>query len=270
MVEQWKVIAYVLANMTESGGSVPAREIYSHPIMQGWYAQSDSSPTSHIPQIDRRLQERTSRESTTVGSEPRREPFLFDKTPDANWYLTPNGWDYVLDEIIPNLGSDIEQKYGSSKKILQDPELLGSLVSNESDVVKLNYHLVSRTIKQRRGQPDFRRRLLSAYGGVCSVTGSNATEALEAAHITPVAHNGSMAISNGILMRADVHTLFDLGLLTINPKTMRVELSESLRNTDYAYLHDKKINLPKLESNFPSGGGLSIHYTKSKVHNVYR
>ena len=270
MVVQWKVIAYVLADMTESNDSVPAREIYSHPIMQGWYAQSDSSPTSHIPQIDRRLQERTSRESTTVGSEPRREPFLFDKTPDANWYLTPNGWNYVFDEIIPSLGPEIEQKYGSSEKLSQDPKLLGSLVSNESDDSALNYHLVSRIIKQRRGQPDFRRKLLSAYGGVCSVTGSNATEALEAAHITPVAHNGTMAISNGILMRADVHTLFDLGLLTVNPENMRVELSESLRDTDYAYLHDKKINLPILESNLPSVGELSIHYTKSKAKNVYR
>ena len=119
MVEQWKVIAYVLANMTESGGSVPAREIYSHPIMQGWYAQSDSSPTSHIPQIDG-IAGKDIKRSTTVGSEPRKG-ILFDKTPDANWYLTPNGWDYVLDEIIPQLGSDIEQKYGSSKKILQDP-----------------------------------------------------------------------------------------------------------------------------------------------------
>ena len=270
MVVQWKVIAYVLADMTENDDSVPAREIYSHPIMQSWYAKSDSSPTSHIPQIDRRLQERTSRNSTTVGSEPRREPFLFDKTSDAKWYLTQDGWKYVIDEIIPKLGSEIEEKYGLSEKLSQDPTLPDLFAFNESDESGLNYHLVSRIIKQRRGQPDFRRKLLSAYGGVCSVTGSNATEALEAAHITPVAQRGSMAISNGILMRADVHTLFDLGLLTINPDTMRVELSESLRDTDYAYLHDKKITLPKLELNSPSSSELSNHYSKSKARNVYR
>ena len=68
-------------------------------------------------------------------------------------------------------------------------------VSNESDVVKLNYHLVSRTIKQRY------RASLEEGGSFYNplMTGScswfpNATEALEAAHITPVAHNGSMAI----------------------------------------------------------------------------
>ena len=98
----------------------------------------------------------------------------------------------------------IEEKYGLSEKLSQDLTLPDLFAFNESDESGLNYHLVSRIIKQRRGQPDFRRKLLSAYGGVCSVTGSNATEALEAAHITPVAQRGSMAISNGILMICDV------------------------------------------------------------------
>ena len=144
--------------------------------------------------------------------------------------------------------------------------MLGSLVSNESDVVKLSPCFKNYKTKARAA--DFRRATFRLRR--CCWSSSNATEALEAAHITPVAHNGTMAISNGILMRADVHTLFDLGLLTVNPETMRVELSESLRDTDYAYLHDKKINLPTLESNLPSVDELSIHYTKSKANNVYR
>ena len=56
-VKQWVVIAYILGDITAEGESVTDREIYSHPIMQGWYAQGQSSPPSHIRQINRRLQE---------------------------------------------------------------------------------------------------------------------------------------------------------------------------------------------------------------------
>lgn len=66
---------------------------------------------------------------------------------------------------------------------------------------------VLRKIYLRRGQPAFRQRLLAAYDGRCVVTGCNVVEALEAAHITPYSADGEYATSNGMLMRADIHTL---------------------------------------------------------------
>jgi hypothetical protein len=264
MVYQWKVIAFVLADMTEEGDSVPAREIYSHPIIQSWYAQSNSAPTSHIAQIDRRLQEKTSLASKTVGSQPRREPFLFDKTNDAKWYLTPEGRAYVLKEIIPIDGAEIEARYGQSER------LIVKLTENsDSPPTESGYTMAIRAIKQRRGQPEFRRKLISAYQGCCSFTGSNATEALEAAHIIPVVDDGDNEVNNGILLRADVHTLFDLGMVTVNPESMRIELSEILRDTDYAYLHHKKMVLPGEEFQHPLSLYLTMHYSKSRSKNVY-
>ncbi len=62
-------------------------------------------------------------------------------------------------------------------------------------------------IQSRRGQPEFRQRLLAAYEGRCAITGCNVAEALEAAHIVPYAADGTYATSNSLLMRADIHTL---------------------------------------------------------------
>jgi putative restriction endonuclease len=68
-----------------------------------------------------------------------------------------------------------------------------------------------RCIAARRGQAAFRAALIDAYGGRCSITGCDAVEALEAAHISPYKGDHTNDVTNGLLLRADLHTLFDLG-----------------------------------------------------------
>lgn len=75
---------------------------------------------------------------------------------------------------------------------------------------------VSRSVALRRGQPKFRKKLLSAYRHTCAVSGTSFSPILEAAHIVPYMGEKTNHITNGILLRADVHTLFDIGLLGIN------------------------------------------------------
>lgn len=55
--------------------------------------------------------------------------------------------------------------------------------------------------------------VLDAYGGQCAITGSDAGPALEAAHPRPYRGVDSNVISDGLPLRGDIHTLFDLGLL---------------------------------------------------------
>jgi hypothetical protein len=74
-----------------------------------------------------------------------------------------------------------------------------------------------RTIVQRRGQPQFRQKLITAYAGRCAMTGCAVPDILEAAHIKPYMGDHSNHVTNGLLLRADVHTLFDLGLVRIHP-----------------------------------------------------
>lgn len=88
----------------------------------------------------------------------------------------------------------------------------------------------------RPGQSDFRRALISR-DGVCALTGFSVLHSLEAAHVMPVRADGLDTVSNGILLRADLHKLFDANLLAINPADGTVWLHSSCE-TDYKALLD--------------------------------
>ena len=118
---------------------------------------------------------------------------------------------------------------------------------------------VLRAIKERRGQDAFRQRLLSIYGGRCVISGCDVVEALEAAHIVPHASNGSYGSTNGLLMRADIHTLFDLHLISLCPDTLAVKVNPRLRPA-YTEFESKLLPLPATMDDHPDRSGLAQHY----------
>jgi hypothetical protein len=102
----------------------------------------------------------------------------------------------------------------------------------------------TRQIVARRGQPKFRAGLLEAYHGRCAITGSDTQAVLEAAHIRPYRGPESNVLTNGLLLRADVHTLFDLAQLGIEPSSHTVRLAMSLKGSSYDYLDGTQLSLP--------------------------
>lgn len=97
---------------------------------------------------------------------------------------------------------------------------------------------VMRLIEQRANQGRFRDAIIARDGRRCVVTGSRVPEVLEAAHLIPYASGDPQRDdpSNGILLKADIHLLFDRGLMAINPDTMTLSLSPRLQNTRYSGL----------------------------------
>lgn len=89
------------------------------------------------------------------------------------------------------------------------------------------------SVVRRRGQSKFRAGLLRAYGGKCAITGCVVEAILEAAHVTPYLGPDTNALSNGILLRADLHTLWDLGLIAIEPISKTMWVSPSLVGSEY-------------------------------------
>ncbi len=77
-------------------------------------------------------------------------------------------------------------------------------------------------------QARFREKLLDAYGARCAITGTAVASTLQAAHIVPYRGPQTNAVGNGILLRADIHNLFDMGLIQIEPTTYKIRLSEEL------------------------------------------
>lgn len=117
------------------------------------------------------------------------------------------------------------------------------------------------SIAVRRGQLRFRNALLARYQNRCVVTGTGYTSVLEAAHIIPFAENGSNKTSNGLLLRSDIHVLFDLLELSIDPQLRLVYCTPLLRQSaEYAVLHEKVVpNIPA-----DTAKALTVHYEKTK------
>lgn len=114
-------------------------------------------------------------------------------------------------------------------------------------------------IVRRRGQPQFRQALLLAYGGRCAISECDAPAALEAAHIHPYRGPDTNHVANGLLLRADLHTLFDLGLIAVDSKTMNVLLASSIAETSYGALADARMRLPEQPAWHPSRDALDAH-----------
>lgn len=108
------------------------------------------------------------------------------------------------------------------------------------------------SILRRQGQTKFRQILLEAYEYRCAITDFDAEAALEAAHIIPYTETENNDPSNGLLLRADLHTLFDLNLIAIHPETMEVSLCTALQETEYRVIHGKQIRIPRNEVLRPS------------------
>ena len=119
---------------------------------------------------------------------------------------------------------------------------------------------ITASIVQRQGQAGFRRKLLIAYGGRCPITDCDVESAIEAAHIIPYQGTQTNHLTNGLPLRADIHTLFDLHLLSIRPDTNAVVIAPELVGTCYQYLADRKLTLPQDQKTVPNQNALSKHH----------
>lgn len=113
----------------------------------------------------------------------------------------------------------------------------------------------------RPGQKRFREQVLNAYSFVCSATGCSVKEALDAAHIHPYLGSATNHLCNGILLRADIHKLFD-GFLVAIDESYNLRVSHTIRDTEYGSLHERRINLPHEERGQPSKKALDLHYAE--------
>lgn len=96
----------------------------------------------------------------------------------------------------------------------------------------------SATVRVRVGQAAFRSHLLSTLGATCALTGPAPAGALEGAHLYSYAVSGVHHEHGGLLLRRDIHRLFDEGLLAVEPRTLTIDVAERLRAyPQYASLH---------------------------------
>jgi predicted restriction endonuclease len=92
-------------------------------------------------------------------------------------------------------------------------------------------------------------------------------QVLDAAHIVPYRGPETNHVTNGILLRTDLHTLFDLRLLSVNPESLKVEVSLKLRDSPYGKFHDRKLRLPAQKDCRPNKEALEQHRREAEVDN---
>lgn len=118
-------------------------------------------------------------------------------------------------------------------------------------------------IRPRLGQGAFRLAVTDAYKRECAITGGRVLPALEAAHIQSYSSGGEHEVSNGLLLRRDIHSVFDAGYLTLD-ENLRVVVSDRVRTefnngNEYRRLHGSKLRLPPNPKLQPDPARLKWH-----------
>lgn len=194
-------------------------------------------------------------------------PFFFSR---EQWIADPSGWagNIVRGKMYESNSSDGAAIWTALEHILSmkcyatfDGESLPIAAGNRVMEQYGNPVLV----KPRLGQSSFRVLVTDAYKRRCAITGENTLVALEAAHIVPYSKDGSHEIRNGLLLRADFHRLFDVGLVSVT-QDLRIKISPRIREAwfngkVYYRLNDQPLSvLPDLPAHQPDPDRLGWHF----------
>jgi putative restriction endonuclease len=159
-----------------------------------------------------------------------------------DWIEQPKDWGK---QTVQGAGYDLTQ--GEGKRVW-DQCLLQSSSALASALVVGPRFGAPVEVRPRLGQGTFRIAVLDAYGRACAVTGEHSLPVLEAAHIRPYTEGGAHDPRNGLLLRSDLHRLFDKGFVTVTPD-LAFRVSERLRqlwNNGHTYygLHGRRVRTP--------------------------
>ncbi|NTW33194.1 MAG: HNH endonuclease [Bacteroidetes bacterium] len=205
----------------------------------------------------------------TIGCIVLTNPIFFK---EEDWIKTPSDWGQSIvqgksydtsDEIGQSIWKQIEKLLGRYLFLNASDEGKSQLILEEPSSPAYGNTVL---VKVRLGQGAFRVLVTDAYSRKCSITGEKTLPVLEAAHIKPYAESGPHFISNGLLLRSDMHKLFDSGYLTIT-KNLKVEVSSRIKEEfengkEYYQYHGKNLLfLPNRELDKPNEKFIDWHNT---------
>lgn len=148
------------------------------------------------------------------------EPFFLD---ESEWIAPPSDW-------APNIvqGKWLDSEVGDGARIWNQVQLALARRSTEEHAFAEARDREPMVVPRGLDQGAFRLVVTDAYERRCAVTGERTLPVLDAAHIKPYAVSGSHDLRNGLLLRKDLHALFDAGYMTITP-SMKLRVSRRIR-----------------------------------------
>ena len=184
------------------------------------------------------------------------QPFFFE---EADWLPVPKSWaPQIVSFKTYSTGDDEGLGLWNAIRDRLNRQPLTSITEERPRYGE------PRPIRPRLGQGAFRVLVTDNYQRRCAVTRERTLPALEAAHIRPYAEGGDHDARNGLLLRRDIHSLFDAGYVTVT-RDHHFEVSGRIRTEfengrDYYGLHGKSIYVPKNLAQKPDTAALSWHY----------
>lgn len=208
---------------------------------------------------------RNTERDPVIGCTVLTDPFFFE---ESDWIEIPSDWSFNIvvgkryDSSDP-IGGDLWHQVALRLPRYQraEEEDKDDMLVRERGERYGSEHLV----RARLGQGGFRVLVTDAYQRRCAISQERTLPVLQASHIKPYAESGPHRISNGLLLRSDLHILFDRGYLSVTPD-YHVEVSKRIKEEfengrDYYAFHGTSLNtLPRNEQDRPSREYLEWHY----------
>ena len=193
------------------------------PISLAWSAFGRANGASSLAEMrERTLHYRRTtaheREDFAVGCILLTQPFFL---PEERWVPVPADW---KPNIVQGRGYDLSVEPGLTL-FHQLQTAMRELNVLETDSPRYGEGVL---VRPRLGQGTFRVLVTDAYERRCAITGERVLPVLEAAHVRPYSEGGLHRIDNGLLLRSDLHTLFDAGYVSITPD-LHVVVSRRLK-----------------------------------------
>lgn len=234
------------------------------PCSLAWEAFGESNGArSHIEMRQRVAKYRRSgmedRSDFVIGCRVLTQPFFL---PEHLWIPVPPSWarNIVSFRGYSTADPDGEALWDAVQKAVAIASSGDRTGFAEADQARFGEPVL---VKPRLGQGAFRIVVTDSYSRRCAVTGERTLPALDAAHIRPYALGGEHAASNGLLLRRDIHSLFDAGYVTVTPD-LRFEVSRRIREEfengrHYYALHGQKLTEPSRQDWRPATSMLAWH-----------
>lgn len=235
------------------------------PISTAWEAFGDKNGAPNLSslrtQISGYRQELLSRTDYAIVCRILLQPIFL---PESEWFRLPPSWPATGAQSGKTYSTDNSESRALWQKVMALRDWsLPDLIAESSDDRATPRYGEPVLIKPRLGQGAFRVAVIDAYGRQCAVSGGRVLPALEAAHIKPFGEGGEHEVANGLLLRRDIHRVFDAGYVTIDPD-LRFVVSERVKTDfnngeEYRRLHGRTLIVPKDHRLWPSAAALDWH-----------
>jgi putative restriction endonuclease len=192
------------------GGGVFARADIL-PLSLAWDAFGTSNGAPTLPEMRKRIafyrnQSDDPRQDYMIGCRILTQPFFF---PEHQWIQVPASWSPHIQQ-----GRTYDTSEADGRRLWE--AVMDREAQQPAAPTTLPRYGEPTLIRPRLGQGAFRVSVTDVYQHRCAVTGEKTLPILDAAHIRPFGEGGEHEISNGLLLRTDIHRLFDLGYVTVS------------------------------------------------------